>query len=94
MLKAKLTGDAMWSQLPSVRELAKRPLNSIPDRYLRPEQDPPTLCNLSSSSLPQIPVIDLQSLFSADSMASELHTLHSACKDWGFFQVYVFVFDF
>ncbi|XP_052201328.1 codeine O-demethylase-like isoform X3 [Diospyros lotus] len=87
MSKAKLTGDSIWSQLPSVLELAKRPLNSIPDRYLHPQQDTPILFNSSSSSLPQIPVIDLQSLFSADSMASELHKLHSACKDWGFFQV-------
>ncbi|KAG6692116.1 hypothetical protein I3842_10G097000 [Carya illinoinensis] len=71
--------------VPSVQELAKEPMSNIPPNYVRDDQD---LSFLSSeSSLPSVPVIDLERLVIEDSSNSELERLHSACKDWGFFQV-------
>ncbi|KAK0580207.1 hypothetical protein LWI29_037998 [Acer saccharum] len=71
--------------VPSVQELAKQPIINIPPRYLRHDQDPPIL--LHHTCLPSVPIIDLKKLVAADSMDYELERLHSACKDWGFFQV-------
>ncbi|KAK7348954.1 hypothetical protein VNO80_23749 [Phaseolus coccineus] len=71
---------------PSVKELAKEALSKVPERYVRPDIDPPILSN--THSLPQIPVIDLTKLFLAQELkAPELQNLHLACKEWGFFQV-------
>lgn len=71
--------------VPSVQELAKEPITHIPSRYVRDDQDP--LIVSDEPSHPTVPVIDLQRLVVEDSMVSELERLHSACKDWGFFQV-------
>ncbi|XP_010273386.1 PREDICTED: protein SRG1-like [Nelumbo nucifera] len=71
--------------VPNVQELARKPMVTVPPRYLRPDQDPPVITN--ANSLPTIPVIDLNNLLSAESMDSESARLHSACKDWGFFQL-------
>ncbi|TMW83855.1 hypothetical protein EJD97_000593 [Solanum chilense] len=68
--------------VPSVQELAKQHLTTIPDRYLRPEQETPVI-----SAGAEVPVIDVQKLISGDSMDSELQKLHSACQQWGFLQV-------
>ncbi|KAF8413630.1 hypothetical protein HHK36_001622 [Tetracentron sinense] len=69
--------------VPYVQELAKEPMNTVPLRYVRPDQDPPFL---SDTTLPpQVPIIDMQRLVSANIMDFELASLHSACKDWGFF---------
>ncbi|KAL2349076.1 hypothetical protein Fmac_003076 [Flemingia macrophylla] len=69
--------------VPSVQELAKKPIIQVPERYVRPNQDPPILSN--TTSLPQVPIIDLQKLLSDD--AIELEKLDHACKQWGFFQL-------
>lgn len=71
--------------VPSVQELAKEPITHVPSRYVRESQD--LLIDSNESSLPVVPVIDLSRLLVEDSMNSELQRLHSACKDWGFFQV-------
>ncbi|KAL2475096.1 Protein SRG1 [Abeliophyllum distichum] len=70
-------------QVPNVQEMAKEKLITVPSRYLRPNQDHLV------SSLPEneIPVIDMQNLMEGDIMDSELEKLHSACKEWGFFQL-------
>uniref|UniRef100_A0A9I9CCS3 Non-haem dioxygenase N-terminal domain-containing protein n=1 Tax=Cucumis melo TaxID=3656 RepID=A0A9I9CCS3_CUCME len=70
--------------VPSVQELAKHPITEIPHRYIRP--DLPHHSPISSDAS-QIPVIDMSNLRSHDTMDSELSRLHSACKNWGFFQV-------
>ncbi|XP_010272749.2 PREDICTED: protein SRG1-like [Nelumbo nucifera] len=73
--------------VPSVQELAKDPMNTLPPRYVHPGQEPPS--NPTSTSAPivqDLPVIDMQALFSAESMDSELARLDTACRDWGFFQ--------
>lgn len=77
-------------RVPSVQELAKEPLTSLPERYLREGQDPPLTASQDTASPMEIPVIDMQRLLvSSDSTESlpELHKFHYACKDWGFFQV-------
>ncbi|KAI3919641.1 hypothetical protein MKW98_031774, partial [Papaver atlanticum] len=60
----------------------------VPDRYIR--NDIELLTDLSCVSMidQAIPVIDLQSLLSLEPFTGELELerLHSACKDWGFFQ--------
>ncbi|KAJ7968837.1 2-oxoglutarate (2OG) and Fe(II)-dependent oxygenase superfamily protein [Quillaja saponaria] len=71
--------------VPSVQELAKEPLTTIPPRYVRLDQDPPILSN--TISLPEAPVIDLSKLSSEAFKDLELENLHHACKEWGFFQL-------
>ena len=71
--------------VPFVQELAKKPLISVPPRYVHPDQDPPII-SLDSSS-PQVPIIDMQRLLSEDFLDSELQKLDHACREWGFFQV-------
>ncbi|WJX63276.1 hypothetical protein P8452_48186 [Trifolium repens] len=73
--------------VPSVQELAKEPLTYVPERYVLPDQDTVVLSN--TTSLPQIPVIDLGKLLSQDLnlKGHELEKLHYACKEWGFFQL-------
>ncbi|KAJ9690870.1 hypothetical protein PVL29_013163 [Vitis rotundifolia] len=73
--------------VPSVQELAKDSLTTVPPRYLRPEQDPPFSSHTSTTPLPHIPVIDFHCLLSGDGVESELEKLHHACKEWGFFQL-------
>ncbi|KAL5577102.1 hypothetical protein UlMin_018801 [Ulmus minor] len=72
--------------VPLVQELAKETLDKVPERYVRPDQDPPIISDANHSLL-QVPVIDMSNLFSQESGQSELEKLHLACKDWGFFQL-------
>ncbi|XP_010273389.1 PREDICTED: protein SRG1-like [Nelumbo nucifera] len=71
--------------VPSVQELVKQPIVEVPPRYIRVRQDPPIISD--DSSFPAVPIIDIQSLLSGDFVNSELERMHSACKEWGFFQV-------
>ncbi|XP_059439776.1 oxoglutarate-dependent flavonoid 7-O-demethylase 1-like [Corylus avellana] len=71
--------------VPCVQELAKETTATVPPRYLRPDQDPPNI--FDTTCLPQVPVIDMQKLFSPEFMDSELEKLHHASKEWGFFQL-------
>ena len=71
--------------VPCVQELVKNPALVVPDRYIRPDQDSPLISD--DTLISQIPVIDMQSLLSEESMDSELAKLDFACKEWGFFQV-------
>ncbi|OVA18944.1 Oxoglutarate/iron-dependent dioxygenase [Macleaya cordata] len=72
--------------VPSVQELAKQNLEKIPPRYVRPDQDLPVISDVSL--VQTVPVIDLQNLLSSEPIGdSELERLHSACKEWGFFQL-------
>ncbi|OAY25047.1 protein SRG1 [Manihot esculenta] len=72
--------------VPSVQKLAEESLHTIPPRYVRSDQDPPTISD-ERSLLSSVPVIDLERLAFGDSMDYELASLHSACREWGFFQV-------
>eukprot|EP00268_Persea_americana_P046014 TRINITY_DN4722_c0_g1_i3.p1 TRINITY_DN4722_c0_g1~~TRINITY_DN4722_c0_g1_i3.p1 ORF type:complete len:366 (+),score=69.63 TRINITY_DN4722_c0_g1_i3:345-1442(+) len=79
--------EAMGSSIlvPSVQELAKESMVNVPPRYIRPDQDPP-LINAPLPSI-SIPIVDMSKLLQQESSAAELERLHSACKDWGFFQL-------
>ncbi|KAJ0502933.1 putative (S)-norcoclaurine synthase [Helianthus annuus] len=74
--------------VPNVQELAKEPLERVPPRYTRPDQDSPIISS-TTSSRPQLPIIDMERLSSKDYVHSEIEKLHLACRDWGFFQVRV-----
>ena len=70
--------------VPSVQELTKNKIEAIPSRYCRPDHE--DLIISEADGLPELPVIDMQSLLSEE---SELAKLHLACKEWGFFQVFL-----
>ncbi|CAN1256862.1 S-norcoclaurine synthase 1, partial [Linum perenne] len=58
----------------------------VPIRYIRPELE---LDQVFTDGSHQIPVIDMSKLaaVAGDDADEESANLHSACKDWGFFQV-------
>ncbi|XVF29383.1 hypothetical protein REPUB_Repub15cG0116200 [Reevesia pubescens] len=77
----------MWSlPVPSVQELATQGFEIVPERYRKdgmeaiiddhPSGTPPSVV---------VPLIDLNKLL--NNHDSELQKLHSACKDWGAFQL-------
>ncbi|KAI3972477.1 hypothetical protein MKW92_004648 [Papaver armeniacum] len=74
--------------VPSVQELAKQKLAEIPSRYICTDENPLTV-GVSEVDHETVPVIDLQNLLSPEPVIGklELDKLHSACKEWGFFQV-------
>lgn len=71
--------------VPSVLELTKRAIPKIPLRYERLDQDPPI--DPGRESGPSVPVVDIHGLAVGGSASPEIDKLHSACKEWGFFQV-------
>nr|POF25068.1 protein srg1 [Quercus suber] len=71
--------------VPCVQELAKETTSTVPPRYVRFPNEPPIISD--TTSLPQVPVIDMQRLFSAEFKYTELEKLHHASKEWGFFQL-------
>ncbi|CAL1405069.1 unnamed protein product [Linum trigynum] len=66
--------------VPNVQELAAVS-KDVSARYIRPERE---LEQVAAGEFGQIPVIDMSKLQVGD---DELAKLHSACKEWGFFQV-------
>ena len=68
----------------NVQALASRCSGNIPLRYLRPELHSEEV--LVDDTL-QIPTIDMRKLMVDDDDDDEMGKLHSACKEWGFFQV-------
>ena len=80
--------------VPSVQELAKKSITKIPPRYVRQDHNQkPLITSSDDTSNLSVPVIDLHTLFATDSgsspYSSELSKLHTAAKQWGFFQVSV-----
>ncbi|KAL6283360.1 hypothetical protein ACE6H2_014289 [Prunus campanulata] len=75
--------------VPSVQELAKKPIITIPPRYIQPHHHHHQQDQLIFNSDAEIPFIDMHKLLSQDSIdsESELAKLHFACKEWGFFQL-------
>ncbi|WCJ20678.1 2-oxoglutarate (2OG) and Fe(II)-dependent oxygenase superfamily protein [Euphorbia peplus] len=74
----------LGSSLPveNVQNLASKNLIELPSRYIRPELefDP-----ISKDDSLQIPVVDMTKLGHQDE--NEMALLHTACQDWGFFQL-------
>jgi len=80
--------------VPSVQELAKKNLDTVPPRYVQPQhEEKMVLISQEPNATLQIPVIDMQRLLSQEYGSSELDKLNLACKEWGFFQV-SFIFSF
>ncbi|KAK7359522.1 hypothetical protein VNO77_01483 [Canavalia gladiata] len=73
--------------VPSVQEMVKEGLKSVPERYVRPHHERPIFSSTTATPLPQIPVIDFSKLLSQHLKGPELENLHHACKEWGFFQL-------
>ncbi|KAL9323857.1 hypothetical protein ACSQ67_008714 [Phaseolus vulgaris] len=73
--------------VPSVQELSKQNLRTVPQRYIQPHHDQHMLLISQEAHSLEIPVIDMHNLLSAESKSLELEKLHLACKDWGFFQL-------
>ncbi|KAF5472396.1 hypothetical protein F2P56_009118 [Juglans regia] len=75
----------------SIMELTKKPLTTIPQDYICPDQEPVLLglsheCN--TTSFPTLPTIDMEKLIIGETTdLDQLDKLHSACKAWGFFQL-------
>ncbi|PQQ18713.1 protein SRG1-like [Prunus yedoensis var. nudiflora] len=92
-MEEKTSGSFYGGSLivPSVQELAKKPITVIPARYIQPhhhEQQGHVMFNPDHDHA-EIPFIDMQKLLSQESTdsESELAKLHFACKEWGFFQL-------
>ncbi|KAI3919643.1 hypothetical protein MKW98_031776 [Papaver atlanticum] len=77
--------------VPNVQELAKQSPAEVPARYIRTDQEPLTNVSSMCTMDQTVPVIDLQKLLSPDPVIGDFESerLHSACKEWGFFQVYI-----
>ncbi|XP_061344645.1 protein SRG1-like [Gastrolobium bilobum] len=71
--------------VPSVQELAKENISTVPPRYIQPQQE--HLVIYEADPILEVPVIDMKRLLSVESGISELAKLHLACKEWGFFQL-------
>ncbi|MCL7036662.1 hypothetical protein MKW94_009152 [Papaver nudicaule] len=88
METAKLLKLGNGFSVPNVQELAKHTLAEVPARYICSDQDPVII---GASVIDQrVPTIDLQNLLSPEPgncRKLELDNLHSACKEWGFFQL-------
>lgn len=75
--------------VPSVQELVRENITEIPHRYIRTSSSLHNHEDHHCDTNYTIPIISIQNLLSEESILahSELNKLHSACKDWGFFQV-------
>ncbi|KAM6540541.1 hypothetical protein CsatB_004988 [Cannabis sativa] len=80
--------------VPCLQELAEDPnLVTVPQRYIRYDDETQIQTNSSVISSDEIPVINFQNLLlmsesdNSELYESELNKLHLACKDWGFFQL-------
>ena len=87
--KTEMVGEEMSRELggslpvANVQALASSCSGDIPLRYLRPELQSEEI--LVDDTV-QIPTIDMRKLM-VDDDDDEMGKLHSACKEWGFFQV-------
>lgn len=71
-----------------VQSLSESGLSTIPDRYIKPPSDRPSLSITSKQNQHSIPVVDLSGLM--DDVAgcrATIQAISAACREWGFFQV-------
>ncbi|KAL2331274.1 hypothetical protein Fmac_018855 [Flemingia macrophylla] len=75
--------------VPSVQELAKQNLSTVPQRYIQSQQHEEIMViSEEINGNLEIPVIDMNRLLSEEYGPSELSKLDLiACKEWGFFQL-------
>ncbi|CAO2823455.1 unnamed protein product [Amaranthus hypochondriacus] len=89
-IEEKMTTLGKSILVPSVQEIAKECLEKVPDRYIQvisANQEDYGLndCDINVNDDIQVPIIDMEALIAGDGL--ELDKLHSACQDWGFFQI-------
>ena len=71
----------------SVQELAKKFKHDVPHRYIQEHREPTFVSN-NDTSLPSIPVIDMNDFINIlGSEKDQLKNLRSVCQEWGIFQV-------
>ncbi|XP_061355626.1 jasmonate-induced oxygenase 1-like [Gastrolobium bilobum] len=72
-----------------VQSLSKSCTDSIPERYIKPSTDRPSISSSSCDDVDaNIPIIDLGGLYGdQDTRASILKQISDACNEWGFFQI-------
>ncbi|XP_056161849.1 codeine O-demethylase-like [Syzygium oleosum] len=76
------------SSMVSVQELIKETMETVPERYVRRDQEPQILLDNGSTQKPIVSIIDLGKLSSDQTVGDhELEKLHEACKDLGLFQL-------
>ena len=66
-----------------VQSLSESGAATIPDRYVKPVHDRPSVHNGTTSGSVSIPVVDLSS---PDGSAATARAVSEACREWGFFQ--------
>ncbi|KAK6264538.1 hypothetical protein SCA6_019972 [Theobroma cacao] len=71
----------------SLQELVKEPIITIPQNFIRLDQEPPSSLPYGSPSPITTPTIDMTRLVSGEDDGLELEKLHSTCKEWGLFQL-------
>ncbi|GMY37806.1 protein SRG1 [Fagus crenata] len=71
---------------PSVIEHTKEPMIAVPQKYIRPYQEPPAFSDGNPFSS-TVPTIDMKQLVLEEDIDLELEKLHSTCKEWGLFQL-------
>ncbi|KAF9620414.1 hypothetical protein IFM89_012591 [Coptis chinensis] len=86
-MSKNLTGVGGSLPVENVQVLAGKELKNLPNRYVRPELEHDDDVIPTDNSL-EIPVIDLSRLLDQQYACDELAKFHSACLDWGFFQVF------
>ncbi|XP_057948233.1 protein SRG1-like [Malania oleifera] len=70
----------------SLQEFLKEPANfEVPECYVCEEKESPVPAE--AFSLPPLPTVDMKRLLGGETADLELHKLHTACKEWGFFQL-------
>ncbi|XP_047943411.1 codeine O-demethylase-like [Salvia hispanica] len=72
----------------SIQEMVKKPIHEIPTRFIVDQEAavPHSSEEISSSDV-GIPVLDMKSLLREETKKSQLQKLHSACSEWGIFQL-------
>ncbi|KAM3406827.1 hypothetical protein ACQJBY_000719 [Aegilops geniculata] len=66
-----------------VQSLSESGAATIPDRYVKPVHDRPSVNNGTTSGSVSIPVVDLSS---PEGSAATARAVSEACREWGFFQ--------
>lgn len=78
-------GMSRFVTVPNVQELSRKQLETVPEEYVRSEEDRPTVKSPTPDS--SIPIIDLKNLLDNNHSEEEMLKLHMACEEWGFFQL-------
>lgn len=80
--------QADWPEpIQRVQCLAESGISELPPRYVRPENERPTIIdNHDAEPVISIPVVDLSGLEGPDRQETA-RKISDACKNWGFFQV-------